>query len=74
MGKIKSQQVALCNAIIDKCTKMNVEPQHVLEVLGGGIIKVLITISDPLGYDYNELIQAFADGLKTADIKFKQQT
>ena len=70
--EVQNQQIALENTIICKFIEMNVEPQNALDVLGGGIIRALVTISKPLGFDYKELIQDFAVSLYSAEVKIKQ--
>ena len=60
----------LIDAIIDCCAENKVQPEETLYVLGEAVIRLLVGISSMLGYEQEEIVQVFGEGLINAELEF----
>lgn len=63
----------IANQIFSTMAKNEVEPDEILPILGEAVVRFLATIAEPLGYEKEELVHAFGDGIANAEIEFKEE-
>ena len=51
----------------------NTQPGDVLPVLGEAVVRFLVMIAEPIGYDRNEIVNIFGEGIVNAKIEFKSK-
>lgn len=61
----------IARSILGVMVEDDVNPEEVLFVLGESIVNVLIPLAEPLGYDKEEIVRIFGEGLCSSKIEFK---
>lgn len=49
-----------------------VMPDEVLPILGESVVRFLMMVAEPLGYEKKEIVKVFGEGLATAEIELHE--
>ena len=63
--------VELSEQIFDTMANSQVQPDEVLATLGEAVVRFLMMVAEPLGYEKKEIVKVFGEGLTNAEIEFE---
>lgn len=68
---MSEQSQIIIEHIIDGFIEAKVAPQDVLPILADSCIRLLVAISEDIGYDRNEIAKVFGEGIANVKLEFE---
>ena len=63
----------ISESIFKEMADNEVLPDEVLPILGEAVVRFLMMVAEPLGYEKKEIVKVFGEGLVGADIELNEE-